>query len=417
MPIVPSRAERIQELLTRLGSERAAVRESAVAQLTLLGPRAIPALLAHLLSAGARARLAALDVLERAPDERALPTLIALFGDSAPEVARRAVELAGAHPRPATLRALAGLVSGSARPELRRAAAASLARVHQGGVVEAIDPLLDVLLDEDEGEELRLTVFDLLARLDPPLRPRTLAPLLRKLKTSASAAVSAQAAGVTRGEPSAPAADTLCARLLQAARADEAARLGQALLRCGPEAVAPAHRALERAESPGAVEALASLLAQHGGTTSIPRLHAALSRLDARVAAGESPAAIAEAKARVHEALAALGSRIALYDLREMLRARPPRAATVLLAAAGRIGEASLLPVLAALATDAPARLQECAAAFTAIVGRERVRRDSRVLKAVPPSHRAALAALWASYLRTAPVMGTKRTARTRRSS
>lgn len=415
MPIVPSRAGRIQELLARLVSERVAVRESAVARLTLLGPRAVPALLAFLRRADARARLAALDVLERVTDERALPDLIALFRDAAPEVACRAVQLAAAHPRPSTARALVSLLSGPVAPELRRAAARSLARVHQGGVLEAIDPLLDLLLDEAEAEELRLTILESLAELEPPLARRTLSPLLRKLQASASAAVSERAAALGRGEPAPPAVEVLAGRLLEATGADEAARLGEALLRCGPEAVGPAHRALEQAETPHAVRALAALLARHGRPASIPKLHAALGRLSAR--AGASPAGVAEAKAQVHAALAALGSRIALYDLREMLRARPPRAATTLLAAAAKIGEASLLPVLAGLATDAPARLEDCAEAFAAIVRRERVGRGSRTLKAVPPAHRPALAALWARYLRTSPVMGTKRTASTRRSS
>ncbi len=103
-----------------------------------------------------------------------------------------------------------------------------------------------------------------------------------------------------------------------------------------------------------------------------------------------------ESRARVHTALAGLGSRIALYDLREMLEARPVLAAPALLDAAARIGDASFVPTLAALAADAPQLWEACAVAFASIAARERLRRSSRTSKGVRPEHRDALEGLWA---------------------
>jgi hypothetical protein len=131
--------------------------------------------------------------------------------------------------------------------------------------------------------------------------------------------------------------------------------------------------------------------------TSIPVLHRALTRLSAQAAL--APAARAQGKAALHEALGALGSRIALYDLREMLEARPARAWEQLLAVAQTLGDASLVPALTALATDVPEATAACARALKAIVAREGLRRNSRAVKAVKPEHRAALDSLWSHRL------------------
>ena len=81
MPIVPSRSERVHALVRQLASERPAERDSAVAQLTLLGPRAVEPLLASLTEAPTPARMAALEVLERLGDHRARPAVLDLVHD------------------------------------------------------------------------------------------------------------------------------------------------------------------------------------------------------------------------------------------------------------------------------------------------------------------------------------------------
>jgi hypothetical protein len=90
-----------------------------------------------------------------------------------------------------------------------------------------------------------------------------------------------------------------------------------------------------------------------------------------------------------------MGSRIALYDLREMLEARPLLAAPSLLKAAAAVGDGSFLPTLAALACAEPDLLDDCRSAFRAVAGRENLRRSSKALKAVRPEHREGLARLW----------------------
>jgi HEAT repeat protein len=403
VPIVPSQSRRIQELLGRLASQKSVDRDSAVAQLTLLGPRVLEPLLAALPASGLLFRRAALEVLDRLRDKRALPEVLALAEDRDPEVAQRALALAAVYPDLRTARGLAKLLA-SGPSERRRAAARSLALVHGAGIVEAIEPLLDVLLDEDEEEGLRLAILDDLAGLDPPLDPRTLPPLLKRLRDSHDPAVAARSAALLRrsqsGEPEG--GDRLHDLLERVAAPglppEEADRLASALASLSLGDTEALHRALERTRAPLAVRVLADALGQVGTNASIPVLRRALERLGYE--GGEPPPEAAEprahAKANVHYALARLDSRIALFDLRQMLAARPPRALRRLLAAAVRIGDGSFVPALARLAAELPEHFEAAAEAFVAIVRRERLRPASRALRGVRAPDRPALLAFWA---------------------
>ena len=103
---------------------------------------------------------------------------------------------------------------------------------------------------------------------------------------------------------------------------------------------------------------------------------------------------------RLHQALAERGSRIALYDLRERLEARPAKSAEALLDIAARIGDASLVASIVSLAADRTALTAACADALAAIVSREKLRRTHRLVKAVRPEHRAILDGLWSRAAR-----------------
>jgi HEAT repeat protein len=381
MPIVPSRARRIQELIRGLGSERAAERESAVAQLTLLGPRVVEALLRALPTAGSGARVAALEVLERLKEARALPEIVALAQSADARVARRALEVLGSFPLPKSAAALAKALD-SAPLTLRRAAAYSLARLQATGMVEATDPLLELLMDEHEDDELRLFVLESLAALDPPLDSRALVPLLERLRSSSDATLADRAVA-------------LLARGGHAGKPVSAARgrsIAEDLDTADPERL---ERELDRTSDPPSVIRLAGVLGRRGGPSSIPVLGRALERLSRPDADERVEVARALAKGQVHVALAALDSRLALFDLREMLQARPVRALAPLLEAAAKVGDASVVPALAALAAESRALVDPCAGPFAAIVRRGRLRPTSAALRAVRPAHREALRELW----------------------
>src|SRR5262245_176521 len=176
MPIVASRSRDIQRLLDQLGDPRASRRDSAVAQLTLIGERAVERLLASLPTAPPVARLGILTVLGRLQDSRAFAPILALVEDEDERVACMAAEMAASAPDP---RAVAPLSRALASPRLglRRTAASALAAFQAAGVVEALAPLLDRLFDEGEDKAVRKLALDAVCLLGP----RQLEPVLERL--------------------------------------------------------------------------------------------------------------------------------------------------------------------------------------------------------------------------------------------
>jgi hypothetical protein len=370
VPIVPSRSLRIQELLGRLASESSAERDSAVAGLTLIGARVVEPLGASLPGATRAARLAALEVLEGIGDRAAVLQILDLAGDTDDAVALRALEAAGSRPDRRAVPALAAILERPAPAARRRGAALALARLQAAGLVEALDPLAARLLDEREDAGLRVAILDSLLTLQPRPAPRTLRPLLSRLASSSDPELAARArtAKDARGHP--PAGS-------RGQTVDE--RLLAELIEAGP--------------STPAAERVTAALARRGAP-AIPSLQKALERLGSLRRGRTDPASL-RARAAIHEALAALDSRVALYDLRETLQARPPAVMPALLRAAGRIGDASIVPVLARVVAEETALLDPCADALAAIVARERLRRTSAALRAVRPEHRTAFDLLW----------------------
>ena len=395
MPIVPSSARRIQELIGKLGSERAAVRESAVARLTLLGPRVLEALLAALPTAGNAARLAALELLERLREPRTLPEILALAQSADARVAARALEVLGSFPHPKAVAGLAKSLEPGPLPR-RRAAARALVRLQAWGMVEATDPLLDLLMDEHEDDELRLFVLEGLAALEPPLDSRTLVPLLKRLRGSADATVADRAEALLARTPAGGAAKDAFQTHLDRARTGGPAdveRAGQELARLGKGQSERLERELERTSDPALVRALADALGRVGGASSIPVLGRALERLSQpdrrRAAADGAGAGQGTRPRRPRRARQPARPLRSARDAAGAARSRPG------VAARGRRlrGDATVVPALVALAAESPALLEVCAAPFAAIARRTRLRRTSAVLKSIRPEHREALAA------------------------
>lgn len=340
MPIVASRSGDIQGLIVQLDDARSARRDSAVARLTLLGERVLEALLASLPTATVTARLGALSVLGNLENPRALPAVLRLIDDPDARVACLAADVAAGLPDPRAVGPLSRAL-GSSRTSLRRAAASALVALHAKGVVEALAPLLERLFDEREEASLRGLALDAVSLL-PPRERRA---ILERL-----------------GVPS---------------NRELARRIGP--LRDG---LRPAREAKNADPTPE-------------GPAAIPRLRRLIDELGDRVAEGEPPGPIAEKKARAHLALASLGSRIAVYDLREMLEARPCLAAATLLQAAKLLADPALLPGVVGLAAESPAHFDACAEVFATVVTREKLRRSSRALKPVKSRHQPALERLW----------------------
>lgn len=148
MPIKASAARQIEVLIANLGSDRADVREAAVARLTLVGARAVDRLLLLLdASAPVVARAAALRTLEAIADPRALERVLETL--ESPDAA------------------VASAAAGAARVFLRGARGAA-----------AVDRLASVALDTAREDVVRIAAIRALDDLDPA----TIAPLLEAVR-------------------------------------------------------------------------------------------------------------------------------------------------------------------------------------------------------------------------------------------
>lgn len=243
----------------------------------------------------------------------------------------------------------------------------------------------------------RLGAVDVLDRLED----RAALPLLLDLARDTHEPVARRALEAAGARQDARAASGLAALLgpeAPASRRRAAARALARLLAGGlVEALDPlAARLLDEREEAGLrVAILEDLLALEPPLSpAIPKLLRALEGLGP-VRRGRTEAASLRARAAIHEALAALDSRAALYDLRETIEAHPRGVMPAFLRAAGRIGDASIVPALARAVAEDPPLLEPCAEAFAAIVAREKLKRTARSGKAARPEHRAALDRLW----------------------
>lgn len=208
------------------------------------------------------------------------------------------------------------------------------------------------------------------------LGERAVSPLAQALRSGASSQRTAAAEALLR---IAAAGSALAGAALREALADPKTDAAVRLV------------ALDTAADPPGARAEALLASLPEGPEAIPALHAMLGRLASE---GDERRG-GELAVRLHEALAARGSRIALYDLRERLEARPVRDAERLLKAANAVADASFVPTLARLATDVLPLVPACAKALGAIVRRESLKKSHRSVRAVRPEHRAVFESLW----------------------
>jgi hypothetical protein len=390
MAIVASRSRQIHELLARLGSPQPSRREAAVARLTLIGERAVPALVDWMKAAEPTGRLAGLEVLGRLPEARAASLVVGLVGDPDPAVALRAIELAAEHPGPGAAAELSR-VARQGRAPRRRAAVEALCRLHRGEDLEAMEALLELLVDEAADVGLRVRALQALAGSDR----KALRPVLRRLRNSGSPELRRHLteleAGPRRKPSRSPGPERLVKAWLSEPGEREARRRLLAALEEDRAALDWIHRVLDETDEPSTLRALIELLQDNRSPASLPRLHDLVRRL----AEGPHSPERCEVRARAHLALAALDSRIALYDLRELLPEAPVECLPLLLSAAGRVGDASLLPALARRAAADEHAVDACAVALGSIIERERLRRSSRAVKAVPAQHQHALDLLW----------------------
>src|SRR5690349_18636204 len=134
MPIRPSAGAEVKQLIDALGAADDVTRESAIARLAVIAPRAPAHLLNEFPTAPARVRDALLRVFEASADARVLPLVRTSLADASASVQSTAIGV---------LRALAA----SEQPQVAR---------------DALDALVAVALDGQRISAVRLTAIEAL---------------------------------------------------------------------------------------------------------------------------------------------------------------------------------------------------------------------------------------------------------------
>src|SRR5436190_819397 len=320
------RAE-LNDLIEALGATDEIARESAVARLALIGPRAAERLLQLAPAAEPRARAGMLRALEAIGDPRALPIARAALADPSPDILGAAI---------AVLRAFLT----SPQPTVAR---------------DALDTIVAAVLDTARPSSVRLAAFDALQVLPADVREAVARNLAGDPDPDVRAV--AVAAPASRATPGVGGAD-------------------------------PVWNDAVEGRLPGSPAVLKQVLTAKRGTARLADLQRLVDHLRAREHKEVDAARREEWRAvrgLAHQALAARNSRLALYDLRDSLL-EPDRLPVAFLAALEEIGDATCLEPLAA-AYDASSRSgdawwrEHVATAFRAIVSREGLTRRHTAVK------------------------------------
>lgn len=337
MSIKPSASSEIRTLLAALASGDEIRRETAIARLAIIGPRAVDRMLASYSSADRDTRIAILRALEAIADPRGL------------SVARDALDEGGD---------VAVAATGALRPLLESPADVA--------ATAALDALVATALSSSAERRVRVAAFDALHDMPADIRDRVEAAL----KTDPDQSVRPRT--VTTGAP--PAAnDALWQDAIEGRLPDDPAVLREVII--------------ERAPS-------APLSVLH-------RLVDALRAREREAAAGPRRSAWRIQRGALHQALGLRGSTIALYDLRETLAESQDPLPASYVAALHAVGDTSCLEPIAAAHAGAAARGDshqrwrvQLEGAFKAIAAREKLSRKSPAIKRVEtkwPSSAAAL--------------------------
>lgn len=334
MAIRASSSKQIDALVADLASADTVKREAAIARLTVLGARAVERVTALTTSSAAGpVRTAAFRALEGIADPRVFEPAIQAIADADPGVAMAAIAVA--------------------RLFVRSARAAT-----------AVDRLTAVTVDGRRPETVRLAALGALRDLDAA----TIAPLLTSLSTDPNEAIRTAAASPRVRRRTARDPLDLLARAANQGLPDDPDSIRQAIAQAG--GIAPLEHLLKIVER----------VRDREGSPSPGRR-------------GDNWAA---ARASAHVALAERGSRLGVYDLRESLeRSRGPLPVEFL-TALSLVGDASCLEAIARAHTEARDAWwrDHLAAAFQAIIARERLTKRHAALRRVEQRSPGALGRL-----------------------
>jgi HEAT repeat protein len=431
------RATEVPELVRRLGSRQPKQVDRARARLSIIGSHSVVALVEALEGDNNRVRSHAMPLLALIQDPRGREPLVAMLLDRDPRMREIAARCLARFSSLDAVAALERLLKREKVREVRISAVHGLLELYEAGQDLAIRRLLEVLLDPKEDVKIRLASTALL----PLLRPVARRGLLRRLRGDGVEEIARRAAEIAE-EDEAPvsrdrsridasvrelaahdyavwnealhrlatagptASEAIISEMRRRAGDPEyCTRAGMALKAIGPRRVRGLAEALDTVDEPLPLQVLVEVAGTLGEKPLIYRLKNVIERVAPRPdgAATSRFDTMQRVRAKAHFELARIGSRVAIQDLQSMLADPDRRLPLEALAAVEQIGKKDEIPLLLrAYLHEDPFTRGRIAGVVRTILMRERIRRNSVALRALPADSRRVLEGIIARSARRA---------------
>lgn len=429
------RATEVPELVRRLGSRRPKQVDRARARLSIIGSHSVVALVEALEGDNNRIRSHAMPLLALIQDPRGREPLVAMLLDRDPRMREIAARCLARFSSDDAVAALERLLKREKVRDVRVAAMHGLLELYEAGQDAALRRILEVLLDAKEEVRVRLAAMALL----PLVRPAARRGILRRLRQDGVEEIARRCAEIAEEDDAPPPRDrgkveTLVRELaavdyavwnealhrlaLAGPAASEAivgemrrragdpeycTRAGMALRALGPRRLRGLAEALDTVDEPLPLQVLVEVAGTIGEKSLIYRLKGVIERVSPKPdgAASSRFDTMQRVRAKAHLELARIGSRVAIADLQSILADGGRRLPLEALGAVELIGKKDEIPLLLrAYLHEDPFTRGRIAVVVRAILKRERIRRNSVALRALPADARRALDGILARSLR-----------------
>jgi len=417
------RATEVPELVRRLGSRRPKQVDRARARLSIIGSHSVDALVQALEGDNNRVRSHAMPLLALIQDPRGREPLVAMLLDRDPRMREIAARSLARFPASDAVAALERLLKREKSKDVRIAAVQGLLELYEAGQDGAVRRLLEVLLDGREEPRVRTAACALL----PLLKPSARRGLLRRLRADAVEDIARRAAEIAEEDetPSpkdrtkidgiakdlasgdyavwnealhrvagagAAVSESIIAEMRKRSNDPEyCTRAGMALKTLGSRRVRGLAEALDVVDEPLPLQVLVEVAGAIGEKPLIYRLKSVIERV--------SPAdgstrfdPMQRVRAKAHVELARIGSRVAIADLQSILADGERRLPLEALVAVELIGKRDEIPLLLRGYQREDSFMRgRLACVVRTILKRERIRRNSVALRALPADLRRVL--------------------------
>lgn len=428
--MVRSRANELPEIVARLGSRSPARVDAARARLSIIGARAVEALIEALEGDNNRVRDRVMPLLALIQDSRGREPLIAMLLDRSAKLRATAAQSLARFPSPDSVVALNRVLRRDVSTKVRVAAALALVELYSAGEESALGALLDILLDIEEEKRVRIAALALVPALHPSQRKGVIKGLEKEGSQRITRKLALVMAHHQTGE-SRRGADvdkwlerlasdeytdwnaavqrlgahgaTMVKPLIEAMRSrshdpEYCTRAGMVLKTLGPRRARAVAEALEYVEEPLPLQVLVDVIGAIGEKSMIYRLKDLIDLIAERCPDSDESSdfdPLQRVRARAHLELARIGSRVAVRDLHDCLADKQRRLELEIFGALELIGNRQEIGLLLSVYTreDEFAR-ERVADIVRAVMKRERIRRNDRLVTALSPRQRKALMAI-----------------------